>query len=62
MSNGNQLLAKIIEEKLKEKKLIVDSDNQIMMKLATGLMKDVDWKLAIEESIIQVKSDSENET
>jgi len=49
MSKSNTELAKIIEEKLKAVGLINDNETQLVIKLAKGTLKDVDWKLAFEE-------------
>jgi hypothetical protein len=54
----NELLAKIIDDKLKEEGLISKSENQLVIKLAKGQLKDVDWKVAFEE--ILYKSIDEN--
>lgn len=51
----NELLAKIIDEKLKEEGLISASENQLAVKLAKGQLKDVDWKVAFEEIIYKPK-------
>lgn len=51
----NELLAKIIDEKLKEEGLISASENQLVVKLAIGQLKDVDWKVAFEEIIYKPK-------
>jgi hypothetical protein len=49
MSNSNEILAKIIDEKLKAEGLINSSDKQLVKKLSKGQMKDSDWKVALEE-------------
>ena len=49
MSNSNENLAKIIDEKLKTEGLINSSEKQLVIKLAKGQMKDSDWKIALEE-------------
>ncbi len=49
MSKSNTELAKIIDEKLKAAGLINDTETQLVIKLAKGTLKDVDWKLAFEE-------------
>lgn len=49
MSKSNTELAKIIDDKLKAAGLINDTETQLVIKLAKGTLKDVDWKLAFEE-------------
>ena len=49
MSKRNAELAKIIDDKLKEAGLINDTETQLVIKVAKGTLKDVDWKLAFEE-------------
>uniref|UniRef100_UPI0040495EA1 hypothetical protein n=1 Tax=Gelidibacter sp. TaxID=2018083 RepID=UPI0040495EA1 len=51
----NELLAKIVDKKLKEEGLISVSENQLVVKLAKGQLKDVDWKVAFEEIIYKPK-------
>lgn len=58
MSNSNELLAKIIDEKLKAEGLISASENQLVVKLAKGQLKDVDWKVAFEEIIYKPKDEN----
>lgn len=54
----NELLAKIIDEKLKEEGLISASENQLVIKLAKGQLKDVDWKVAFEEILYKPKDEN----
>ncbi len=58
MSNSNELLAKIIDDKLKAAGLISASENQLVVKLAKGQLKDVDWKVAFEEIIYKPKDEN----
>lgn len=58
MSNSNELLAKIIDDKLKSEGLISTSENQLVLKLAKGQLKDVDWKVAFEEIIYKPKDEN----
>lgn len=58
MSNCNELLAKIIDDKLKSEGLISTSENQLVLKLAKGQLKDVDWKVAFEEIIYKPKDEN----
>lgn len=58
MSNSNELLAKIIDDKLKAEGLISPSENQLVVKLAKGQLKDVDWKVAFEEIIYKPKDEN----
>lgn len=58
MSNSNELLAKIIDDKLKAEGLISASENQLVLKLAKGQLKDVDWKVAFEEIIYKPKDEN----
>jgi hypothetical protein len=56
--NCNELLAKIIDDKLKAEGLISTSENQLVVKLALGQLKDVDWKVAFEEIIYKPKDEN----
>ncbi|MES2545512.1 MAG: hypothetical protein V4548_11545 [Bacteroidota bacterium] len=58
MSSSNELLAKIIDDKLKAEGLINPSENQLVIKLAKGQLKDVDWKVAFEEIICKPKDEN----
>ncbi len=49
MSKSNEELAKIIEDKLKAEGLISETETQLVSKLSKGTLKDVDWKVALEE-------------
>lgn len=60
MSNINEILAKQIADKLKEKKLISATDKQLAIKLANGSMKEGDWKIALEEIINKPKETTES--
>lgn len=53
MNENIQTLAKGIESKLKEANLISDKDSRFSTNLATGNLKDTDWKVALEEAIKQ---------
>ncbi len=59
MSDSNELLAKIIDDKLKAEGLINPLEKDLVNKMAKGQLKDVDWKVALEEIII--KNDNENQ-
>ena len=54
----NELLAKIIDDKLKEEGLINASENQLVIKLAKGQLKDFDWKVAFEEILYKPKDEN----
>lgn len=54
----NELLAKIIDNKLKHEGLISTSENQLSIKLAKGQLKNVDWKAAFEEVINKSKDEN----
>ena len=45
-NNCNDLLAKIIDEKLKAAGLVSMTDNELIDKLSKGQLKDVEWKKA----------------
>jgi hypothetical protein len=60
MDNSNEILARTIVEKLKTEGLISTEDTQLVLKLAKGLLKEADWKVAFEEVIN--KPDEGNET
>jgi hypothetical protein len=51
MSNSNEIIAKIIDDKLKEAGLISGTEKRLMGDLAKGNLKDYDWKVALEEII-----------
>jgi len=59
MSNSNEVLAKIIDDKLKADGLINPLEKDLVSKMAKGQLKDVDWKVALEEIII--KNDNLNQ-
>lgn len=62
MNENIQTLTKNIETKLKEANLITDKDSRFANNLATGNLKDTDWKVALEEVIKQVQDEvKENE-
>lgn len=63
MNENIQTLAKGIEAKLKEANLITDKDSRFSTNLASGNLKDTDWKVALEEVIKQQEQDElkENE-
>lgn len=56
--NCNELLAKIIDDKLKAEGLISTCENQLVVKLALGQLKDIDWKVAFEEIIYKPKDEN----
>ena len=62
--NNNERLAEIIESKLLEKGLIVENNSDFKNKLASGNLKDVDWKFLLEDvtSISQNPQAETNET
>lgn len=67
MSNNNERLAAIIAEKLKEKGLIKTENSSLQTELAKGKLKDIDWKLSLEEVLNASEAESneipeENET
>lgn len=51
MANTNAILAAQIILSLQENKLVKLEDRQLVTKLATGQMKESDWKIALEEMI-----------
>jgi hypothetical protein len=51
MSNSNEIVAKKIDDKLKEAGLISGTEKRLMGDLAKGNLKDYDWKVALEEII-----------
>ncbi len=61
MNENIQTLAKGIEAKLKEANLISDKDSRFANNLATGNLKDTDWKVALEEVITQQEQDEVKE-
>jgi hypothetical protein len=61
MNENIQTLAKGIEAKLKEANLISDKDSRFANNLATGNLKDTDWKVALEEVITQQEQDEVQE-
>ena len=60
MANNNETLAAIIAEKLKEKGLIKTENSSLQTELAKGKLKDIDWKLALEE-VINASEEESNE-
>ena len=63
MNENIQVIAKDIEAKLKEAVLITGTDSRFATNLATGNLKDTDWKVALEEVITKQEQDEikENE-
>ena len=61
MSNNNDRLAAIIAEKLKEKGLIKSGNSSVQMEMAKGKLKEIDWKVALEE-VINASEEESNET
>lgn len=61
MSNNNDRLAAIIAEKLKEKGLIKSDNSSVQMEMAKGKLKEIDWKVALEE-VINASEEESNET
>lgn len=63
MNENIQAIAKDIEAKLKEAVLITGTDSRFATNLATGNLKDTDWKVALEEVITKQEQDElkENE-
>jgi uncharacterized protein Veg len=63
MNENIQAIAKDIEAKLKEAVLITGTDGRFATNLATGNLKDTDWKVALEEVITKQEQDElkENE-
>ncbi|OQB65155.1 MAG: hypothetical protein BWX95_00286 [Bacteroidetes bacterium ADurb.Bin141] len=61
MNENIQKLAKDIEAKLKVANLISDKDSRFANNLATGNLKDTDWKVALEEVITQQEQDEVKE-
>lgn len=61
MSNNNDRLAAIIAEKLKEKGLIKSDNSSVQMEMAKGKLKEIDWKVALEE-VLNASEEESNET
>lgn len=61
MSNNNDRLAAIIAEKLKEKGLIKSGNTSVQMEMAKGKLKEIDWKVALEE-VLNASEEESNET
>lgn len=61
MSNNNDRLAAIIAEKLKEKGLIKSGNSSVQMEMAKGKLKEIDWKVALEE-VLNASEEESNET
>ena len=57
MSNSNEIVAKLIDEKLKEAGLISETEKKLVGDLAKGNLKDYDWKVVLEEIINQKDND-----
>lgn len=51
MSNSNLIVAKEIIKLLKEKALISADENSLENKLASGTVKDTEWKVVFEQQI-----------
>ena len=57
---SNAAVAKEVVKKLKEKKLISDDENAIENKIATGTIKEAEWKLIFEQKLRNTVKETED--
>jgi hypothetical protein len=61
MADINKTIAAEIVRQLKEKNLIEATEASIEAKIATGTIKDTDWKLHLESQIRNLEKQAKNE-
>ncbi len=62
MSDNNTKVAKEIIKQLKAEKLIDDEEINLESKIANGTIREIDWKIIIENQIINAKKKTKGET
>ncbi len=61
MSNNNTTVAKEIVKQLKVEKLIADREISLENKIATGTIRESDWKLIFEQQIRNTEKQAKSE-
>lgn len=62
MNDNNTKVAKEIVKQLKAEKLIADEEINLESKIANGTIRDIDWKIIIENQIINLEKKTKGET
>ena len=62
MSDNNTIVAKEIVKQLKAEKLIADEEINLESKIASGTIREIDWKVIIENQIINSEKKTKGET
>jgi hypothetical protein len=62
MSDNNTKVAKEIVKQLKAEKLIADEEINLESKIANGTIREIDWKIIIENQIINAENKTKGET
>ncbi|QEK51252.1 hypothetical protein FYC62_05880 [Pedobacter aquae] len=62
MSDNNTIVAKEIVKQLKAEKLIADEEINLESKIANGTIREIDWKVIIENQIINAEKKTKGET
>ncbi len=62
MSDNNTIIAKEIVKRLKAEKLIADEEINLESKIANGTIREIDWKIIIENQIINLEKKTKGET
>ena len=62
MSDNNTIVAKEIVKQLKAEKLIADEEINLESKIANGTIREIDWKVIIENQIINAEKNTKGET
>ena len=62
MSDNNTTVAKEIVKQLKAEKLIADEEINLESKIANGTIREIDWKVIIENQIINAEKKIKGET
>lgn len=52
MNCENIIVSKTVIAKLKENKLIPNDDETLEIKIANGIIKEIEWKLIFEQQVI----------
>ena len=61
MSDNNTIVAKEIVQQLKAEKLIADEEINLESKIANGTIREIDWKVIIENQIINAEKNTKGE-
>lgn len=62
MSDNNTIVAQEIVKQLKAENLIADEEINLESKIANGTIREIDWKVIIENQIINAEKKTKVET